>query len=462
MLAMPRISLLAWPVVTDAGRCLALTASLLFAPPSATAKGSPGEAAALGTTLTPVGAEKAGNAAGTIPAWDGGLPLKPMQRGDNPFASDKPLYVVTADTYKKYSAQLAEGYQAMFRTFPDFRMAVYPTHRSATYPQWFYEATKANATKVELTDNGYGFCCAAQGYPFPIPKNGTEVMWNHIMRYNTKGYRGYVDSGTVDANGGATIGSGYLELSYVYNHPKTTLDSLKNQNLYSLFKTLSPPKDAGSAVLLHVPIDRVKESTGVWTYSPGIGRVRRIAEVGYDNPLYDGLMTHDQIDMFNGPLDRYTIRLVGKAEMLVPYNSYTLYSPQVKYRDLLKAGHLNPDLARYELHRVWVIEAMVKPEFQHIYKRRVFYLDEDSWLVLGEDIYDQHDQFWRFSEAHAVTLADIPVVVNGVQIHYDLQSRRYVVLNLTNEESRQIEFDWEKEPSYFSPQQLQRLATAGR
>ena len=35
---------------------------------------SPEEAAKLGTSLTPVGAEKAGNADGSIPAWTGGIP----------------------------------------------------------------------------------------------------------------------------------------------------------------------------------------------------------------------------------------------------------------------------------------------------------------------------------------------------------------------------------------------------
>jgi hypothetical protein len=434
----------------------------LLSGPAADAKVTAEEAAALGKTLTPIGAEKAGNADGTIPPWTGGLPKAAMNRGDNPYAADKPLYTITADNYKHYAQYLAEGYKALFRTYPDFRMNVYPSHRSAAYPQWFYDATEANATKVELTDSGYGFCCTAQGYPFPIPKNGAEVMWNHIMRYNTKGFRGYVDSAMVAPDGGATIGSAYIELSFVYNDPATTVKDLDNQLLYSMLKTLAPPKDAGSSVLLHVPIDRIKEPARVWTYSPGIGRVRRISEVGYDNPLFDGLMTQDQVDMFNGPLDRYDIKLVGKAEMLVPYNNYALYSPKLKYRQLLKPGHLNPDYTRYELHRVWVIDATVKPKYHHIYKRRRFYLDEDSWLVLMEDIYDQRDQFWRFSEAYAVSFAEVPVVVNGVQVHYDLQSRRYVVLNLTNEESQQIEYDWHKDPSYFTPQQLQRLATSGR
>src|SRR3546814_17976656 len=76
-------------------------------------------------------------------------------------------------------------------------------------------------------------------------------------------------------------------------------------------------------------------------------------------------MTHDQLDMFNGPLDRYTINLIGKKEMLIPYNSYKLYDPKLKYKQIVTKGHINQDLARYELHRVWVIEANVTTGFAH-------------------------------------------------------------------------------------------------
>ncbi len=440
---------------------LLLSCLCLGAASGAQAKVTAEEAAKLGTTLTPIGAEKAGNKDGSIPAWDGGLPQGDMPRGANPFSADKPLYTVTAQNYKTYADKLAEGYKALFQTFPDYKMQVYPTRRSASYPQWLYDATKKNATNVELTDDGYGFKGAAQGYPFPIPKNGTEVMWNHIMRYNTRGYRGFGAAATTDSSGSFVLERAYFELSYVYNNVKTTLDTLKNQNVYVMVKTLSPPNKAGTADLLHVPIDRIAEQTGVWEFNPALGRVRRIGEVGYDNPLFDGLMTHDQIDMFNGPFDRYTVKLIGKKEMLVPYNAYALYSPQYKYKDIIRAGHINQDLARYELHRVWVMEANLKPGFNHRYKKRVFYLDEDSWLVLAQDIYDERDQFWRFSEAHAISFANVPVVVNGVQVHYDLQSRRYVIVNLTNEEQKMVEYDWEKEPSYFTPQELQKFATAG-
>lgn len=429
---------------------------------TAQAKVSADEAAKLGTTLTPMGAEKAGNKAGSIPAWDGGLPKADLPRGANPFADDKPLYTITASNLKQHEAVLTDGQKQLFRTFPSYKMPVYPTRRSASYPQWFLDATKKNATGVELTNSGYGFSGAAQGYPFPVPKNGTEVMWNHIMRYNTKGFKGYGVVIPTQADGSWAAERSYIELTYIYNNPKTTPATLNNQNLYLLVKTLSPPNKAGTANLVRVPVDRIAEQTGVWEFNPALQRVRRIGEVGYDNPLFDGLMTHDQLDMFNGPLDRYTIKLVGKKEVLMPYNSYRLYDPKLKYKDIIQKGHINQDLTRYELHRAWVIEAETKPGFNHRYKKRTFYLDEDSWIVHLQDIYDERGQFWRTAESHSINFANVPVVVNGVQVHYDLQSRRYVAINLTNEEKSLIEYDWEKDPKYFTPQQLQKFGAEGK
>ncbi|MDO9453063.1 MAG: DUF1329 domain-containing protein [Stagnimonas sp.] len=429
---------------------------------SAAAKVSSDEAAKLGTTLTPMGAEKAGNKAGTIPAWEGGLVQENLPRGANPFAADKPLYTISASNLKQYDDLLTEGQKQLFRTFPEYKMPVYPTRRSASYPQWFLDATQKNATAVELTNSGYGFSGAAQGYPFPIPKNGTEVMWNHIMRYSTKGLKGYGVVIPTQADGSWAPERNYIELTYIYNNPKTTLATLDNQNLYLMVKTLSPPNKAGTADLVRVPIDRIAEQTGVWEFNPALQRVRRIGEVGYDNPLFDGLMTHDQLDMFNGPLDRYTIKLVGKKEVLMPYNSYKLYDPKLKYKEIIQKGHINQDLTRYELHRAWVIEAEVKQGFNHRYQKRTFYLDEDSWIVHLQDMYDERGQFWRTAESHSINFANVPVVVNGVQVHYDLQSRRYVAINLTNEEPRLVEYDWEKDPKYFTPQQLQKFGAEGK
>lgn len=407
-----------------------------------------------------MGSEAAANADGSVPAW---TPLLDPQfeRGDNPYAGDEPLYVITSSNLAEHSDSLSEGHRALFQTFPDsYRMPVYPSRRGAAYPQWFDRATARNLRTVKLTNGGNGFCCTAQGFPFPAPGNGLEVMWNHIMRYNTRGFRGYLASAATTPAGGYVIERSYIELAYVYNTPGLRVEELDNRNLYAMNKTVSPASKAGSAYLLHVPIDRIARSTGVWAYSPGENRARRIGEVGYDNPLFDGLMTQDQIDMFNGPLDRYTIKLLGKRELIVPYNAYVLYDPKVAYGDIITRGHINPDLTRYEKHRVWVIEAQVRGGTSHRYKSRVFYVDEDTWIVLAQDIYDERDQFWRFAESHSVHFPQVPVTINGVQVHYDLQSRRYAIINMTNEERELIEYDWTADAGYFTPPNLRRFAAS--
>jgi hypothetical protein len=428
---------------------------------AAAAKVPPERAAELGGKLTPMGSEAAGNADGSIPAW---APYTGtgFQRGDDPYGADKPIAVITARNLPEYERFLSEGHKALFRTFPDtYRIPLYPSRRGAAYPGWFLEATRANATRVELTNSGHGFCCAAKGFPFPIPGNGTEVMWNHIMRYNTRGFRGYVGAAATTSSGAYVIERSYFELAYAYNNPDATPQTLGNQNLYVMSKTVAPASKAGIAYLLHVPLDRIAQSTGVWSYIAG-GRTLRIGEVGYDNPAFEGLMTQDQIDMFNGPLDRYTIKLVGKREMIVPYNSYRLYDPKLKYKDIITKGHIAPDTTRYEKHRVWVIEAEVRAGIKHLYRKRVFYVDEDSWIVIGQDIYDDRGEFWRFAESHSINFPQVPVMINGVQVHYDLQSRRYVILNLTNEEKELLEYDWKEEAKYFTPANLKRFASSRR
>ncbi len=438
-------------------RALPLAMALGFAAAPTLAKVSPDEAARLGQDLTPLGGEKSGDGK-AIPDWTGGLPQKPMERGENPFAEDKPLFVITGQNYTQHLDHLTAGKVAMFKTFPNsYKMPVYPTRRSASFPDYIYEATRRNAEEVELTNEGHGFCCTAQGFPFPLPGSGVEALWNHVMRYNTKGYKGHVNHASVGSDGDFVVERSYLELSYHYNHPETTINTLDNQNLWLLTKVVAPSNKVGDSHLIHVPVDRMQEITGVWVFNPGLKRVRRIGEVGYDNPAFDGLMTHDQIDMFNGPLDRYTVKMIGKKQIYVPYNAYRLYSPEHKYKDIITKGHINQDLTRYELHRVWVIEAEVRKGFSHIYKRRTFYLDEDSWLVLLQDMYDEHNEFWRTAEAHAVTFQNVPLIINGVQVHYDLQSRRYVILNMTNEEKEMIEYDWYKPKKYFNPRTLKKF-----
>ncbi len=430
---------------------------------SALAKVSAEEAAKLGNELTPLGAEKAGNAAGTIPVWEGGITEPPagFKVGDHhpdPFAEDKVQFTITKENMAQYADQLNEGQKAMLTNYADFKMKIYPTRRSASVPARVYEATKKNATSVELIEGGNGITGGIGGYPFPIPQNGVEAIWNHVTRYRGD----FTDRTFVFANptrsGSYTLGKEHSIIWWRFMAEGMTDESLNNDLLMFKQELLAPPRDAGRVLLVHDTLDQEKEGRRAWTYNPGQRRVRRAPNIAFDTPGVgsDGQRTTDDYDMYNGSPIRYDWKLIGKKEMYIPYNNYQLHSDQLKYKDIIKPQHLNADYLRYELHRVWVIEANLKDEFRHIYKKRVFYIDEDSWHVAATDKYDKQDQLWRYSEGYLINYYNVPVTWLTAEVHHDLLSGRYQVMYLDNEEKDTFRFDKTFSAKEFSTNALRR------
>jgi len=426
------------------------------------AKISADEIARLGKDLTPLGAEKAGNETGTIPAWTGGITTpppeyKPGSHHPDPFQNDKVKFTITASNMAEYKGKLTLGHQAMLQTYKTFKMNIYPTRRSAAVPQRIYDMTRKVAATAELVNNGDGVKNTVNGIPFPIPKLGVEVIWNHLLRF-----RGVIASRKI-AQAAPTRGGSYTlvkfddEFNLLYTHEGITEEELDNRIL--LFKQVvtAPARLAGNILLVHETLDQVKEPRAAWVYNPGQRRVRRAPNVAYDNPgtASDGIRTNDQFDMFNGATDRYNWKLVGKKEIYVPYNSYKLHCDSLKYKNILKPLHINPDLLRYELHRVWVVDATVREGARHIYKRRTFYVDEDSWQILVVDIYDKRDQLWRVSEGHPINYYEVPTLWTTLEVHTDLQSGRYIAIGLDNESSM-YDFNIKRTGKDYSPGELRR------
>ncbi|MDP9145406.1 MAG: DUF1329 domain-containing protein [Actinomycetota bacterium] len=432
--------------IMNMNRKLIVAAILTTALSSTTASAAvtAAEAAALGTTLTPLGAEKQGNADGTIPAWTGGLttPQPGFKTGGHypdPYSADKSLFTIDATNMEKYKANLSPGQMALMKRYPSWKMKVYPTHRSAGYPQGIYDETMANATKVKLVEPGVGFTGTSGGTPFPIPKNGLEVIWNHITSYKGDTYRTSWSQAPVTAGGDYNLVSFDYEYDFVYsNQNKKPSERERNLLFYFLQLIKQPPRLAGSVLLVHEFADQVTQPRKAWTYNPGQRRVRLAPSVSYDNPgtAADGLRTNDDFFMYNGATDRYEWKLVGKKEMYVPYNGYVINGPTIKIKDVLKPGHVNGDHARYELHRMWEIEANLKSGTSHLYKKRVFFVDEDSWIVLVQDKYDNRDQLWRVDEQHTSQYYDVPFLGPGLEVKHDLQSGRYIALSIRNEETK--------------------------
>ncbi|MEN8720316.1 MAG: DUF1329 domain-containing protein [Oceanococcaceae bacterium] len=437
-------------------------ALLLGAAGTAHAAVSPEQAARLGQDLTPIGAEKAGNAAGTIPAWTGGIkdiPAGFTQGGHypDPYASDQPLFTIDAGNHEKYAANLSPGQIALFKRYPETRkMVVYPSRRSARYPDGIYAETKANATTVKLVENGDGFTGTDGGFPFPIPQDGLETIWNHLTVYKGETYATSWAQAPVTAGGDYNLVEFDYEYDFVYGHQgKGPGNRQDNLLFYFLQAIKAPPRLAGSILLVHDYADQLTEPRKAWVYNPGARRVRLAPNVAYDNPgtAADGLRTNDDFFMYNGSTDRYNWELVGKKEMYIPYNGYKINGDSIRVKDVLRPGHVNSEYGRYELHRVWHVRATLKDGTSHIYKRRDFFLDEDSFVIHVQDKYDNRDELWRVDEQHSYVYYDVPFLAPGLEVKHDLNSGRYIALSLRNDQ-KTVYTPIDRTPADFRPDSL--------
>jgi len=420
-------------------------------------------AARLGRDLTPFGSEKVGNAEGTIPAWSGGITqpptdYKPGDHHPDPFADDKVLFKINRANMAEYADKLTEGHKALLKADENYFLNTYPCRRTMSAPQRIYDATRKIAPAAALTEDGNGLLNAAVGIPFPLPKTGLEVIWNHLVRWRGN----YIDRTCVFApvtrSGSYTLGKERTETRFQYSLPGMTADKLKNVFLYVKHSLLAPPRFAGRILLIHDTLNPGSEARKAWAYNPGQRRVRRAPQLCFDTPDTgaEGIRTVDDYDMFNGSPERYDWKLNGKKEIYVPYNCYRLHSDTLKYKDIIQPLHLNPDYLRYELHRVLVVTATLKPGIRHIYKKRIFYIDEDSWSIVATDKYDQHGKLWRFAEGFMINYYDVPCTWLTAEVHYDLNTGRYLFNLLDNEEKNTFIFDRKKPLKIFSTGALRR------
>lgn len=445
--------------------CAAVMFAALTLAASAHAGVSAEEAARLkeGGDLTPMGAEKAGNKDGTIPAWTGGLttPTPGFENGGrrpDPFAGEKPILQITAKNMAQYAGKLTEGVKAMLQKYPDsYRLDVYPTHRAAAAPQWVYDDTFKNATRVTLAESDAGPMPkdAFGGIPFPIPKNGAEVMLNHKQRWRGASWVKEANNWQVTSDGKRVLLSDVTqENDAPYYFKDTPADQFNGQYWMTRVSTHGPAIRAGEAIIGHQNIDEAK--TNSWVYLVGQRRVRKLPNSCCDTPTpaAAGMITFDEFEVFLGQMDRFDWKLLGKKEMYIPYNTNRILTA-TKDSDILGERHLNPDYVRWELHRVWVVEATLKPGKRHTSTKSVYYVDEDSWLAVLADRYDAKDQLWRMVYASPIAMPDVPGEIAFGSGVYDLLAGSYVAMELGAEKKRQYKINPHPyEESFFAPENM--------
>lgn len=409
--------------------------------------------------LTPIGAQQAGNSDGSIPAWDGGITPERWPAGfsrgqklRNPYPNDQPLFTITAANAAQYRGKLPAAHQQLLKRYPSYKMPVYPTRRSVSFPAAIYDATQRNAGKAKLlgSDSLQG---AKLGFPFRKPQSGVEIMWNHRTRYRGDTVVAKSTQAVIEPSG---MQSDRLDLTervlFRYGNIKNPTDIMQDNILLYYLGVYSNRGNQSITVLAHETADSVKQPRNIWVVPPGLRRMFRIPPVGYDLPFpgSGGIFFVDMLDMYNGAFDRYVWKLVGRREFIIPYNAYAISDGSRKYSQLLTPKHFNQDATRYELHRVWVIEATERTGKKHSFGKRVFYVDEDSWTVVMVDNHDREGNPWRFQEGHLVARYDSQTPFCSPVITYDLKDGRYFASGL-NGEASPAQFDVAMDKGDFTP-----------
>ena len=421
---------------------------------------TPEEAAKLKTTLTPMGAEKAGNADGTIPAWEGGYTTVPpgYKSGDkrpDPFAGEKPLFSITAQNMDQYADKLAEGAKELLKKDPSFRLDVYPTHRTAAAPQVVYDNTFKNATRAKTNNNGLSIEGAYGGIPFPFPKDGFEVMWNHLLTFRgvatSVPFRNYLI--TPDGKKILVVEAEDQE-QFPYYINDIPMEEWNGDFLLFRQVQKAPPFKAGETILARDPVDMYGKGRQAWQYLVGQRRTRRAPSIAYDTPDFvsSGHNYFDEVFVFNGALDRYDWKLIGKKEMYIPYNCNKFYLQ--KDTDIMGDKSVNPDHVRWELHRVWVVEANLAPGKRHVVAKRRMYIDEDSWWTVLYDGWDGQGQLWRFTLSLPLLAMDLPAIVPVSEFVHNLQTGACCATVITNEMPVQYQSVPPRPDSFFTPDAL--------
>ncbi len=424
--------------------------------------------ALLKTTLTPLGGERAGNADGSIPAWTGGyttLPdgLKPGGYVPELFPDEQPLLVIDASNMSEHADRLNEGVMTMMTKY-GFHIKVYPTHRTAAAPQWMYDAAAANVGRAQLNPAGgrLGFTGAFGALPFPIPdmtdpyKAGAQIVWNHCSSWKGAAYL-IVNSSYSVSDRQFVLASTFASKFHWDYYLTKSIDSFNGYFNHYLVNYLAPPNTVGQELLLWVNTQPYLHPQAAWELLNGEGRVRRAPEISFDTPSTNanGICNYDEYFGFNGSLEKYDWKCLGKKEMYVPYNNNRLYAGPAQPAHL--AHFIDPDLVRFELHRCWVVEATLHPGERNVLARRMFYVDEDTCQIALNDVWDANGNLYRTGTLFNNVRPELPGTIYGNLAIYNLQTDDYVSVNgmwdqASNPNGLVVVDDWP--PDIYDPNNL--------
>ncbi|MBN3787973.1 DUF1329 domain-containing protein [Burkholderia sp. Ac-20353] len=387
--------------------------------------------------LTPEGAERAASKDGAVAAYagkqspDAGWEWGKVRGDFWKHKNEKPLYSIDASNIDQYADKLTPGQIALVKQKKGYRMDVYPSHRECQVPDFVAQNSKANFTAAKLDSTGEQLQTAnLPGVAFPQPKNGAEAILNYLMRYRGEAIEWPSVVTTVSPRPGGSEWIDAISTATQYFPPsksgKHTPQDVDQFSSGTFFQMQSPPALAGQAFVQRQFFNKDPET---FYYFPGQRRVRRMPAYTHDAPVigFENQYLIDEANMFFGSLDRFNWKLVGKKEMIVPYNAFGMYKFNEKLHDVITPDGVAAANRRYETHRVWVVEATLRTTARHVASKKVFYLDEDSWLALAGEDYDAQGKLWRVRESYPIPVWELGGTCDNEPFaQYDLINGRYV------------------------------------
>lgn len=415
------------------------------------------DAPGVGAGLTPLGANVAASKDGMVPKWTGGY-LQPLAGQDkgylgaNPFAAEKPLYTVTAENFHKYMNLLSQGQVMLLKKYPhSYELNVYPSHRTEAAPAWVYEDTELNLRHGRMVgdvpEGVYG------GVPFPVPRTGAQVMWNHLLRWRAP----YVSFPATDYEltpDGAPVLVSVNQVDqqmpyYVKNG--NAQEFAKSGVFWTVFvSTSAPPLRSGQMIVGATNMDSSKDLG--YVYLPGERRTRQLPNPCCDTPTpaTGNVTTFDEIQVWTGTLARYDWKILGKKEMIIPYNDNITNGP-ANAATVIGKHFIKPQYERWEVHRVWEVEATLKPGKRDQVAKSIYYCDEDSWTCVLADRWDSKGNLWRTLSMLTFVDPRGPGIEDGAFTMNDLLSGTAFIANLPNKAAGElVQHGKPFDPSHFT------------
>ena len=164
----------------------------------------------------------------------------------DPYASEKPLFTITAENLSQYAERLTDGQKAMFAKYPKtYRMPVYPGHRDFRFSDAVCAAAKKNAENAVLEADGLGTVGAVKGaLPFPIPKSGLELAFNNLLPSRAFTEHTLRDNANVLADGSIVWGRADNKAFSQVNDPANERRHHRNFRQMPVFNNLPDGQDA--------------------------------------------------------------------------------------------------------------------------------------------------------------------------------------------------------------------------